>query len=520
MEMTYQSIHPDVTKNRLIGGEIEKKDVYKTVGKLLCEEFTFDFGKVKVTVTTPDGFIKYEITKRDGDYYICSMKDTLPLDYVDLDAIKPTMLTHVDASEGDNHYNFFKMRAVTGKEAEKVWDRLRYEKRLSWDCERGDALLACSHGRLGESEGSTWEERTYYESIKDFWHEYFKKLKEGFVDSSVSYYSNKAKEETAKKVERKPIVEKKGPSLDLFKELRGFSKQIIKESKMTVPITEGIISDSKDYIAQMRDIAKDKGSVKEFNDIVLQLLRILQRPISTATGNGVKDMLAKNADNFNYIIHREEDLLFSMEGVFDGDVAIQSGDFSDYGIEVYLANDKQKAEVLRKLNDDLAKRVKTIYRVIPTKQKARFNDYLQREGDPKVRMFWHGSRNENWMSIIQNSLQLNPDAVITGKMFGKGIYFAPSSAKSWNYTSINGSYWANGKSDTAFMGLYACAYGKPYDVYSFDQKYTRFDAKELKNACADANCLHAHKGNGMLLNDEIVFYDEAAILLNYIVEFR
>ena len=185
-----------------------------------------------------------------------------------------------------------------------------------------------------------------------------------------------------------------------------------------------------------------------------------------------------------------------------------------------MANDKQKAEVLRKLDDKLASRVKTIYRVIPTKQRDRFNNFLQKTGNPKVKMFWHGSRNENWMSIIQNSLQLNPNAVITGKMFGKGIYFAPSSTKSWNYTSINGSYWANGTSDTAFMGLYACAYGKPYDVYNFDSKYYEFDAKALKAACEDANCLHAHKGNGMLMNDEIVFYDEAAILLNYIVEFK
>ena len=33
-----------------------------------------------------------------------------------------------------------------------------------------------------------------------------------------------------------------------------------------------------------------------------------------------------------------------------------------------------------------------------------------------------------------------------------------------------------------------------------------------------SNCLHAHAGTS-LRNDEIIFYDEAACVLNYIVEF-
>jgi len=40
-------------------------------------------------------------------------------------------------------------------------------------------------------------------------------------------------------------------------------------------------------------------------------------------------------------------------------------------------------------------------------------------------MFFHGSRNENWWNIIKNGLQLNPNAKITGKMLGHGIYLAP-----------------------------------------------------------------------------------------------
>ena len=116
------------------------------------------------------------------------------------------------------------------------------------------------------------------------------------------------------------------------------------------------------------------------------------------------------------------------------------------------------------------------------------------------------------MSIILNSLQLNPNAVITGKMFGQGIYFAPSSMKSFNYTSCRGTSWANGKDDTGFMGIYAVAYGNPHDV-SMACRYSKTDLKSIGK-----DCVHAHAGT-QLKNDEIVFYDEDAVCLNYIVEF-
>ena len=44
-----------------------------------------------------------------------------------------------------------------------------------------------------------------------------------------------------------------------------------------------------------------------------------------------------------------------------------------------------------------------------------------------------------------------------------------------------------------------------------------FSQNKLKNL--HCNCVHAHAGS-QLLNDEIIFYNESAMLLNYIVEFK
>ena len=85
--------------------------------------------------------------------------------------------------------------------------------------------------------------------------------------------------------------------------------------------------------------------------------------------------------------------------------------------------------------------------------------------------------------------------------------------KSWGYTSYSGSHWASGSSDHAYMGLYAVAYGKPYDVYSWSHEDYK---KSVENG--PYNSLHAHAGQS-LRNDEIIVYREEAVLLNYIVQF-
>ena len=202
-----------------------------------------------------------------------------------------------------------------------------------------------------------------------------------------------------------------------------------------------------------------------------------------------------------------------MEALVSGDVPQAASEMQEAGfrgVEVFIATDKQKQQVMDRLSPQLHGKVKQVYRIIPKKQQERFNAYVEKNRIKKVMQLWHGSKNENWLSIIENALKLRPDAVITGKMFGDGIYFAPSSMKSWNYTSYRGTTWARGNSNKGFMGLYATAYGEPLDVHT--------SGRYSQATLGGKNCVHAHAGS-VLLNDEIVFYNEDAIVLNYIVEF-
>lgn len=463
------------------------KDFYKTIAEKMSNESP---GSHKVFVLVDNGIVEYAISPRSGTQFICEVKNTLPDKYLDK-TIEDKFLTCVNPSK--NSYKFYKLSVMNDE-------------------------VKASYGRMGTNKGDLFGERSCNYPLSMFWIKYYEKIGKGYVDRTDVYLNDTKDVDEVENTDSKKTSSKSkslkelAASTELFKKLCKYAKVAVTKAKVNVPVTKGIINESKKLLDSMRS----SSTIDVFNKNLMDLIAILQRPVRTGDGRGVRDLMASNDADFSRILTREEDLIKAMEGVLIGDDTLnRDKNFSDYDIEVYYATDKQKQEVIAHLSDDLKKKVKNVYRVIPLKQKEIFNKYIKDNNIKVVKQLWHGSRNENWVSIIQNSLSLNPNAKITGKMFGYGIYFAPKSTKAWNYTSYSGSYWAKGCDDIAYMGLYAVAYGKPYDVHQWSGSA---DYKQLvkSNKC---NCLHAHAG-ASLLNDEIVFYNESSILLNYIVEFE
>lgn len=509
----YISMHADPANNREIHGETEEKAFYEEIAKLMVSEPNFQNGGIDIKVEVEGmGCVLYRICKRFKGSVIHQQENNLPSILNPEGEIKKynTCVSEDETEFSDkNAYRFYEIQLLTGYNAARFWRTLPYEtkSRLEAQGADGNGVVKVTTGRIQNNQSGTGKTKTYAYAPALFWAMYYEKTcMQGYTNQPLFYSAKPEKKEiTIKTVQRNDT-----PSSELFSKLKEFASGAVKDSKIKVTVNAEIIAAAKNYVDKMR-IAK---TVEEFNGIVLNLIAILQRPVAAGNNDGVRKLTASSETDFEYIIQREESLIQAMEGSLSGTAVMSTGDFSEYGIEVYKATDKQRAEVMQKLSDELKPLVKNVYRVIPAKQKNKFNAYLEKNGIRKVQMLWHGSRNENWMSIIQNSLQLHPNAVVTGKMFGNGIYFAPSSMKSWGYTSCLGSYWAKGNSKTGYMGLYACAIGTPYDVSSWNSS-TDWEG-DMKRA--GANCLYAHKGS-MLKNDEIVFYSESAMLLNYIVEF-
>ena len=144
----------------------------------------------------------------------------------------------------------------------------------------------------------------------------------------------------------------------------------------------------------------------------------------------------------------------------------------------------------------------------------------------KRKLFWHGSRTENWWGILRTGLRLRPTNVITnGKMFGMGTYFAPKARKSVGYTSLSGSYWARGDSRYGFLALFDTAYGTPWVPAGRETSFGGMNYERLQKECPGADCLHAKAGTSYnggvpLRNDEIIFYKECQMTIRYLVELK
>ena len=249
----------------------------------------------------------------------------------------------------------------------------------------------------------------------------------------------------------------------------------------------------------------------------------------------VQNYLAHKKDDFGDILKREQDLLDVMRNqVVQHTVAAEQPVDTDeaepaqtileaMGLVIEDAT-PEDVEHIKDLLGQSKVHFKQAWRVTNLKTQARFDEFVKNEKIRKLKQLWHGSRNENWWSIINSGLVLRPvNAQITGKLYGYGTYFAPKAKKSMGYTSMQGSYWANGRSSSGFMAVMDVAYGKPFNVYSFDSKYYDLNYENLQKMCPGANSLHAHAGASMggystLRNDEIVIYREDQCTIRYLVE--
>lgn len=376
----------------------------------------------------------------------------------------------------------------------------------------GDSWTA-TYGRIGS--GS--QTRTY--PMSQWNSKYNEKINKGYVDQTdlvkdlIS--TEKPKQSEYKEIENKVIAE-------IVERLQAMARKAISENYTisSNKVTQAMVDEAQTILTSLLSI-EDKS---EFNNTLLKLFTVIPRKMGS-----VRSYIAQDDTQFAKIISREQDLLDIMKGqvvqkqvieeVKDDKPLYDRTILEQLGLEFEECTVEDVARIKVALGSCSDKYHKA-WKVKNIRTQKRFDDFVKDNNIKDVRLLFHGSRNENWWSIINSGLVLRPtNAVITGKMFGYGIYYAPKAKKSLGYTSLSGSYWANGNSSSGFMALMDVAYGKPYDVHSFESRFHTFDYAALQKACPGANCLHAHEGS-MLRNDEIVVYKEEQCTIKYLVELK
>lgn len=377
---------------------------------------------------------------------------------------------------------------------------------------QGDMWVA-TYGRIGS--GS--QTRTY--SKREWDKKYNEKIRKGYIDQTDLIQdlisTEKPTQSEYKEIDNAEIAA-------IVERLQAMAKKAISENYTVSSnkVTQVMVDEAQNIITGLLNIT----DVKIFNDELLKLFTTIPRKMSS-----VSSYIARDNGEFNKIISREQDLLDIMKGqVVQKQVVEETKEtkpindntiLEHLGLEFEECSNEDIATIKVALGSCSDKFHKA-WKVKNLRTQKRFDDFVKENNIKDVRLLFHGSRNENWWSIINSGLMLRPtNAVITGKMFGYGIYYAPKARKSLGYTSLSGSYWARGNSSSGFMALMDVAYGKPYDVYSFDSKYYNFNYETLQKNCPGANCLHAHEGN-MLRNDEIIVYKEEQCTIKYLVELK
>ena len=370
--------------------------------------------------------------------------------------------------------------------------------------ELGDGTWRAEYGRIGASPQtriypmSQWDSK-YREKIE--------KIRKGYTDRTDLCVTSVASRDNSYKDIEVPSIQK------LVDNLMNCASTAVKKNYTVAAeqVTQQMVTEAQGYINTLFKTT----DINLFNRTLLNLYTALPRRMYN-----VRETLASSSSDIPQILKREQDLLDIMKGqVIQHITTTQVTDKKDItilealGLKIREVSPREQSIILKQLGR-LSNRYVQAWRVTNKATQQRYNAYLKQSGITNTKLLWHGSRTENWWSILQTGLVLNPSAAITGKMFGYGIYYAPSAQKSLGYTSLSGAYWTGGKSTTGYMALMDVAYGRPMDVYSFEPQYSNLTANRLGNY----DCLHAHKDRGMLRNDEIVIYREEQSTIKFLVE--
>jgi hypothetical protein len=132
-------------------------------------------------------------------------------------------------------------------------------------------------------------------------------------------------------------------------------------------------------------------------------------------------------------------------------------------------------------------------------------------------LLFHGTRSVNVSGILREALRMPKQlvgVVITGAMFGPGLYFADDWMKSAGYTSLKNSYWSSGggsvRGREAFMFAADVVLGNPF-VAPGAHGYTSPPAKH--------HSVFGKGGRSGVQHNEFIVFSPNQNRLRYLIEF-
>ncbi|MFD2570092.1 WGR domain-containing protein [Spirosoma soli] len=268
--------------------------------------------------------------------------------------------------------------------------------------------------------------------------------------------------------------------------------------------------------------------IDAYNRKLLDLFKTIPRKMGKVHEHLVKQPL-QSVDDLQVLHDRlasEQDTLDVMRGQVEltqtNDTPAQAPPslLESLNLTMEPVTDERVLTLITRMMGPDADKFDAAFSVRQANTQAAFDGYVGRQKNRKTQLLWHGSRSENWLSILKTGLVLRPaNAVINGKMFGYGIYFADQFSKSLNYTSLHGSAWARGTQHEGYLAIYEVHVGKQLVVKQHENWHMQLDAERLKQVDAKYDSVFAQRGVSLLKNEFIV-YNPAQSTIRYMVKIK
>lgn len=399
--------------------------------------------------------------------------------------------------------------------------------------ELSDGRIKCEYGRVGKNM------TTVYKSS----HEWDKIVREktsnkkGYTD--VTDLLAEPVVDDAKPVNNKVDSIKDDIVRKLVDELMSFAnKSIQRNYKVTQEaVSEQQVNAAQEVINAISSLLVLGVDKKHVNDMLLKLYTIIPRRMDNVKSHLIGDVNSDaDLENAQRIIGSEQSALDTMAGQVElikqqKDAAKKAAEAEENGIEeeveevtildqmglsIEVENDTETLDLIKKLMGPNVNQMKKVYKVVNNKTQAKFDKNLEKASVKKKRLYWHGSRNENWFNILQTGLLIRPSgAVHTGSMFGDGIYFADKAQKSIGYSSLRGSYWAHGGDNKAFLALFDVHLGNQKEILHHDSSCYKLSDNVLKKEGYDSVFA---KGGADLRNNEYIVYKPEQCTVSHLIE--
>ncbi len=497
-------------KNILEEYDFESDNIFKDIAQIIGESDVYGY---------PQG-LYFELSNQHGDMekfwannrgdsmfvrYCTDRYGGFDSSYTDWD-VKPKYLTCLD--EESNEYKYYLM---TLDEASKKLN-VQYGR------------IGMQAGEFHYQDGNYSKDGTYEFEAPMFWVKYYEKIAKGYEDQTeLKDFERTEKKATLDDVEYAPIEE------DTTRQIMDFlisqQRELVQRSfDLSVPFSQKAIEISQDLLTQMHRVAASDSFDKEqqFTNLYKKLVTTLPRKIYDVSDYIHRvDFKDKSSDNFvANILENEQELLDNFIDLYGMEEALKIETPSSKetvlqanGLQAAVADFKDKFDALFRAGDD-AHKISNIISVQNERTARAYEATKQhmRIQDKDCYLMWHGSRNENWWSIYKNGMSLNPNAIITGKMFGQGLYFAPKFHKAEGYTNMNG-YWTGLHQKKGYLALFEVAMGRSYEpTHALGSSFT---GKDLAHGCSS---VWAYPSKTGLYNEECIVYNAGQCNMVALVE--